>query len=128
MKKKLVFSVSVVLLLVMVVLSCVACTPNANITKKKLEKKGFEVEVVNVTDESELGLIKFLQAFKGEDEYVIIYWFSNHNKLNDAYKEAERIFDEWKAQCEEGEVFELELVKKGKSIIQGTKAAVKIVG
>ena len=138
MKKKLVLSISVVLLLVMVVVACVACTPNADKVEKKFKDKGYDVQVIEVSSDSEdpitseyaqMGVTKVIRASKSEDDYAVILWFEDSDKLNDAYKEAKAEFDEWKkAFEEEGEKFNMKLVKKGKAIVQGSSAAVKIVG
>ena len=137
MKKKLVLSISVVLLLVLAVIACVACTPNADSVQKKLEGEGYEVEVIEVSSDSEdivistyaqIGVTKVLRASKSEEEYLTILWFSDSDKLNDAYKSAEEKIEELKEYAEEaGITFNVKLVKKGKAIIQGTADAVKLV-
>ncbi|MDE7070818.1 MAG: hypothetical protein K2O86_02450 [Clostridia bacterium] len=137
MKKKLVLSISVVLLLVLAVIACVACTPNADSVQKKLEGEGYEVEVIEVSSDSEdivistyaqIGVTKVLRASKSEDEYLTILWFSDSDKFNDAYKSAEEKIEELKGYAEEaGITFNVKLVKKGKAIIQGTADAVKLV-
>ncbi len=137
MKKKLVLSISIVLLLVLAVIACVACTPNADSAQKKLEGKGYEVEVIEVSSDSEdiitstyaqMGVTKVLRASKSEEEFLTILWFSDSDKLNDAYKKAEEEIEELKGYYEEaGKTFNVKLVKKGKAIIQGTANAVKLV-
>ena len=141
MKKKLVLSVSVVLLLVMVALACVACTPSSDSVKKKLETEGYTVVVVEISsnlfddiegvDYKEMGVTKLLSATNTKnDEYVMILWFTDSKKLNEAYDEAKKELDELKEYYEENEEeeFNLKLVKKGKALIQGTESAVKLVG
>ncbi|MDE5654822.1 MAG: hypothetical protein K2I46_04355 [Clostridia bacterium] len=134
MKKKLVLSISVVLLLVMVVVACVACTPNADKVEKKLKDKGYSVNVEDISADgsgqyASLGVTKVLSASKSEDDYVIVLWFKDSDKLNEAYEKAKAEFDEWKQAYEEmGGEFNMKLVKKGKAIVQGSANAVKLVG
>ena len=115
MKKKVVLSVAVGLLLVMVAALCVACTPNSDKVKEKLEKKDYAVIVTEINAD---GLEKTLIATKGLDEAVTIGWFSDSKKRDEAYKEA-------KEQYKDND--NMKVVKKGKAVIVGTKNAVKLV-
>lgn len=138
MKKKAVLSVSIVLLLVIVVLACVACTPNSDNVKKKLEKNGYQVTVTEISSNAgdkyaDMGATKVLSAYKGEamEDYVYVVWFSDSEKLDKAYKDSKAQFDEMKKAYEEmgmGKEFDMKIVKKGKVLISGTATAVKLVG
>ncbi|MDE6210629.1 MAG: hypothetical protein K2O31_00945 [Clostridia bacterium] len=83
MKKKVVLSVAVVLLVVMVAVMCVACTPSQKSVIKKFENKDYKLiagdadsKVVNLTKAESLTSIKT----------ITITWYDNEDDAKDAYE------------------------------------------
>ena len=134
MKKKVVFSVSVALLLVVLLLACVACTtPDVDSVKEKLTKAGYEFqEYDDAGDYSSAGVTVTHQigAHKEDDlnEYVLVFWFASSKDANKIYENEKSSIDELKKEYEEtGIEFDYKIIKKGKMIAMGTSSAVEIL-
>ena len=134
MKKKLVFSVSVVLLLATLVLTCVACTPSVDSVKGKLEKGGYVIinEGDDAGDYSDAGVsVTHVIGASKEDnmyEFVLVVWFASSKDADKIYESEKSQLDEQKKEYEEaGMTLDYEIVKKGKMIIMGSSSAVAIV-
>lgn len=120
MKKKVVLSVAVVLLVVMVAVMCVACTPNADSLQKKLEKKDYKVVVQDGVGDT----TKSLQAAKGTDELLMVSWFKDSETCKKYYDEAKANDSTFKLIFGDKEY---KIVKKGNAVAVGTKNAIKLV-
>ncbi|MDE5756510.1 MAG: hypothetical protein K2I23_05400 [Clostridia bacterium] len=109
MKKKVVLSVAVVLLVVMVAVMCVACTPTQKSVMKKFEDKGY-----TVVGKEDSKVISCTKVSLSDPQSIIITWFDNEDDAKDAYE----------AALEAGSK---ETVKrKGNAVAVGTKDAVKL--
>lgn len=107
MKKKVVLSVAVVLLIVMVAVMCVACTPTQKSVIKKFENKDYKV--VGNEDSKVINCTKLSDA-----QSIIITWYDNE----DDAKKAEELALKTNSK---------ETVKrKGNAVGVGTKDAVKL--
>lgn len=114
MKKKIVLSVAVVLLVVMIATICVACTPSVDSVKKKFENKDYEV----TTTEKSLVAVK-----KGEGgglntvlgaKKITIVWYDDEESAQKAYDAAVALLGE---KCAK---------KKGTAVASGDEDSVKI--
>ena len=131
MKKKVVLSVAVVLLLVMVTAMCVACTPNADKLKDKLEDKGYKVSVNDATEKQkeETGVTKSLVANKKEISLsalmpdLTVTWYKDSKSAKKAYDKAKDGLDEFNSSM--GTKFVVK--KKGNAVVLGTEEAAKLV-
>ena len=105
MKKKVVLSVAVVLLVVMIAVMCAACTPTQKSVIKKFEKNGYAVvgdensKVINCTKVSEL-------------QNVTITWYDNE----DDAKAAETLANKGV----------LKVKRKGNAVAVGTQSAIDL--
>ena len=127
MKKKVVLSVAVVLLIVMVAVMCVACTPNSDNLKKKLEKKDYVVKVS--TSKAETSMFgddaeKVLMAGKkgSLSPDLTVIWFKDSKSADKAYKDAQNTLEKLGDAGKD-----MKVVKKGKAVVSGKKDAVKLV-
>lgn len=77
MKKKVVLSVAVVLLVVMVAVMCVACTPSQKSVIEKFEKEGYIV--VGGEDSKVIGATKITKNIE-------ITWYDNEDDAKKAYE------------------------------------------
>ncbi len=111
MKKKLVLSVAIVLLVVMIATVCVACTPSQKSVIKKFESKGYklivgdaEAKVVNLTKVESLTSVKS----------ITITWYENEEDA----KKTEEAF-----KSEDGKQF---MKRKGNAIAIGDEDSIKL--
>lgn len=70
------------------------------------------------------GLEYSINAFKGTDEYLIVYYFEDKDAANDAWDEIKDEVDELKEAAKDEE-FDIVIEKSGKMIYYGTKDAIK---
>ena len=132
MKKKVVLSVAVVLLLVMVTAMCVACTPNADKIEKKLKENGYTVQVADATDKQteETGATKGLMANKKEFSLsalmpdLTITWYKDSKSAKKAYEDAKKGLEEAK-DLTGTNVYQVK--RKGNAVMMGTEEALKLV-
>ncbi len=114
MKKFLLFSV-----LIFIVCGLAACTPRVEDIQKKYEENDFEIKNVSADDYG-LDNDDITYAFKavkeGETEATVIS-FSDGNTASEFYNKQYRLKDETS-----------ELIKKGNTVIFGSKDAVKLAG
>ena len=101
MKKKLILSVSVALLVVMTMLLFVACasTPDAKKLAKKVEAKGYSVEYYDAdTSHNEETFIQVLHAWNetSDGNALIVYWYPSEKEAKKAYDEFSKQFDDEK--------------------------------
>ena len=109
MKKKVVLSVAVVLLVVMVAVMCVACTPTQKSVMKKFEDKGY-----TVVGKEDSKVINCTKISLSDPQSITITWFDNEDDAKEAYDLA----------LEAGSK---ETVKrKGNAVAVGTKDAIKL--
>ncbi len=89
MKKKLILSVAVVLLVVMVATICVACTPSVDSVAKKFEKKDYEV----IKTDNSVTAVK-----KGDgllDGYrIVIVWCDSDESADKLYETNKKLYGE----------------------------------
>ena len=115
MKKKIVLSVAVVLLVVMIATICVACTPSIDSVKKKFENK--EYEVTKPTENSLVAVKKGegggLNTVLGAKKITIV-WYDDEESAQKAYDAAVALLGE---KCAK---------KKGTAVASGDEDSVKI--
>ena len=112
MKKKVVLSVAVVLLVVMVAAICVACTPSMDSVEKKFQNKGYKTFAQ--TDNT-LTMTKFTDAIIPTPESSItIVWYENEDKAKEAYEAKLKVGSEDTVK------------RKGNAVATGDKDAIKI--
>ncbi len=114
MKKKIVLSVAVVLLVVMVAAICVACTPSIDSVEKKFNKNDYKT--VTKTENS-LSLTKFSDSLIPVPESIIaIVWYENEEKAKEAYDIAIKLPG----------ASEKTVKRKGNAVATGDEAALKL--
>ena len=109
MKKKVVLSVAVVLLVVMVAAICVACTPNQKSIIKKFEDKGY-----TVVGKEDSKIINCTKVSLSDPQSVTITWFDSEDDAKDFVSN----FD-----SENGKKY---IARKGCAVAVGTEDAVKL--
>ena len=113
MKKKVVLSVAVVVLLVMVTAMCVACTPNIDNVEKKFNNKDYKTVLKT---EKSLSLAKMTNALIPTPESaIIIAWYDNTDDAKKAYDDA----------IKAGGTKET-VKRKGNAVATGDKDAIKL--
>lgn len=120
MKKKVVLSVAVVLLVVMVAAMCVACTPNADSLTKKLEKKDYKVVNNPILGKD---MEKAIVASNGE-EMLYVTWYKTSDAAKEAYDKAKDGKEDMKQLFSKD--VEFKVAKKGNAVAVGTKNAIKL--
>ena len=122
MKKKVVLSVAVVLLVVMVAVMCVACTPNPDNLKSKVKEKGYVTIPSGILSLSK-DITDSLAASNGEEVLVVI-WYKDSDTCKSAYEKAQDNKDLVKDFFGDKE---FKVVKRGTAVCYGTKEAIKLV-
>ncbi|MBD5086184.1 MAG: hypothetical protein HDT32_02300 [Clostridiales bacterium] len=115
MKKKIILSVALVLLVVMIATICVACTPSVDSVANKFEKKGYTVtktekSVSAAKKGDEGGLIGAITNAKA----IEIVWYDNEEDAQKAYDAAVTLLGEKAAK------------KKGNAVAVGDEDSLKI--
>ncbi|MBD5100484.1 MAG: hypothetical protein HDT29_04345 [Clostridiales bacterium] len=115
MKKKIILSVALVLLVVMIATLCVACTPSVDSVANKYDKKGYDVTKTEKTVSAakagdEGGLIGAIVNSKA----VTITWYDTEEDAQKAYDTAVALFGEKGAK------------KKGTAVAVGDEDSLKI--
>lgn len=105
MKKKVVLSVAVVLLVVMVAVMLVACTPSQKSIIKKFEDNGYAV--IGGEDSKMITCTKITES-------IIITWYDNED-------DAKKVVDTFNS--ENGKKF---IARKGCAVAVGTEGAIKL--
>ena len=105
MKKKVVLSVAVVLLVVMVAIMCVACTPTQKSVIKKFEDEGYAV--IGKEDSKVITCTKLTNT-------IIITWYDNED-------DAKEIVSNFNS--ENGKKY---IARKGCAVAIGDEASIKI--
>ena len=119
MKKKFILAMSVVLLLIMITVTCVACSPNAESIKKKVEAKGYAVDYYTADLGNDENVAQVLYAYKDEGidgPALIVYWYFNDKDAKKAYDEYSQEFEGYWT-----------VVKKGKAVAMGVKELCDLV-
>ena len=123
MKKKVVLSVAVVLLVVMVAVMCAACTPNSDKLKTKLEDKGYTVTVNNSVSGNSDATKQLMATNLKEKEGVTVTWFKDSKTAKKYYEDANDNKGTFKLLYGD----DVKIVKKGNAVVVGTENAVKLV-
>lgn len=114
MKKKIILSVAVVLLVVMIATICAACTPSIDAVAKKFENKGYkatktETTVLAVKVDKEDGIVGAATGPK-----ILITWYDNDEDAQKAYDAALKVGSE------------KTVAKKGNAVAVGDEDSIKI--
>lgn len=114
MKKRLILSVAVVLLVVMVACMCVACTPSEKSITKRFEKEGYSSTVAS-KDGTTVAVYTKIEGTLGLDSKgCTVTWFENKDDAQKAYDEAMKVGSE------------KTVAKKGNAVAIGDEASIEI--
>ncbi len=120
---------SVITIILMMLLTLISCVPSSvEKAVKKLEKKGYSVDVRTESIFIEYmdlpGLVEYISAEKGECEnmnWLTAYYFGTSQQAKDSF---ELIQKEMRVE-QKDEIFTLKCKRSGRIVYYGTERAVK---
>lgn len=108
MKKKIILSIALVLVIVMIATVCVACTPSVDSVAKKFTDKEYKV----TKEDKRVNAVKI---YEGEaDRSIDVVWYDDENTAKDAYDNAVAIEGEKRVK------------RKGNAVAIGDEASLKL--
>lgn len=130
--KKIITVIAVLALMAILGTVLFACVPKTlEKAEAKMKKAGYEVEITKVSDyekDEEMeeyaeamkkaGIVGYLDAHKGETEWLDAVLYESASKAKDAFDDAKKEYEAFKDE-------DIVVKRSGKWIYAGTKAAVK---